>query len=158
VLLPSTAWCIPHLGVSCVDHNNNKIGAIANNSIHGNSSSNSCSSNSNSSTVPLLHRRSRLPSGHHSSFLPATFHASTVGRWRTMFENAAYQSTATRLELRHPWSISRGAIRRVIHHGRVTPTTPWRRFPRVKKCQWVCSSSMNIPSLFYSIMERRMIL
>jgi hypothetical protein len=28
VLLLSTAWCIPHLGVSYTDHNNSRIGAI----------------------------------------------------------------------------------------------------------------------------------
>jgi hypothetical protein len=132
VLLPSTAWCIPHLGVSCVDHNSSKIGAIAHNSNCGNSSHNS---RNNSSTMPLLHRRRRLPSGHHSSFLPATFPASTVGRWATLLENATCPSKATHRELWHPLLISRGAIRRVLHHGRVTPTTPpWRRFPREKKC------------------------
>jgi hypothetical protein len=102
-----------------------------------NSSSNShCSSNSSSnSTVPLLHHRSRLPSGHHSSFPPATFHASTAGRWTTLIKNATCLSKATRRELRHLWSISRGAIRRVLHHRWATPTTPpWRRFPLEKKC------------------------
>jgi hypothetical protein len=38
VLLPSTAWCIPHLGVSWVDHNNSRIGAVTHNSNRGNSS------------------------------------------------------------------------------------------------------------------------
>jgi hypothetical protein len=133
VPLQSTTWCIPHLGVSCVDHNSSKIGAIAHNSNHSNSSSSSHSSSS--STVLLLHRRSRLPSGHHSSFPPATFHASTVGRWATLLENAACLSKATHRELRNPWSISRGAIRRVLHHGWDTPTTPpWRSFPQKKKC------------------------
>jgi hypothetical protein len=115
-------------GVSCVDQNNNRIGAITHNSNRGNSSSNSRrSSNNSSSTVPLLHRRSRLPSGHHSSFPPATFHASTAGRWPTLFENAACLSKATHSELWHPWSISRGAIRRVLHNGRAVPTTSlWR--------------------------------
>jgi hypothetical protein len=75
VLLQCIAWCIPHLGVSYVDHNNSRIWVIAHNSNRGNSSSN----DHNSSTMPLLHRHSRLPSGHHSSFPPATFHASTVG-------------------------------------------------------------------------------
>jgi hypothetical protein len=56
------------LGVSCVDHNNSRIGAITHNSTCGNSSSNNHSSNNSSSTVPLLNRRSRLPSGHHNSF------------------------------------------------------------------------------------------
>jgi hypothetical protein len=69
VLLQSTAWCIPQLGVSCIDHNSNRIGAIAHNSNRDNSNSNSHNSNNNSSsTVPLLHRHSRLPSGHHNSF------------------------------------------------------------------------------------------
>jgi hypothetical protein len=127
---------IPHLRVSCIDHNNSRIGAIAHNSNYGNSSSNSRSNNnSSSSIVPLLYRCSRLPSGHHSSFAPATFHASTVGRWTTLLENAACLSKATRRELRHPWSINRGAIRRVLHHRRAAQTTPsWRRFPREKKC------------------------
>jgi hypothetical protein len=47
--------------VSCVDHNNSRIGALAHNSNHDNSSS-------SSSTMPLLHHRSKLPLGHHSSF------------------------------------------------------------------------------------------
>jgi hypothetical protein len=124
------------LEVSCVNHNSNKIGFITHNSNRANSSSNSrSSSNNSSSTVPLLHHRSRLPSGHHNSFPPATFHASTVGRWATLLENAACLSKATHRKLRHPWSISRRAIRRVLHHGRVMPITPpWRRFPREKKC------------------------
>jgi hypothetical protein len=124
-------------GVSCVDHNNNKIRVIAHNSNRGNSSSSSrsSSSNSSSSTVSLLHRRSRLPSGHHSSFPPATSHASTARSWATLLKNAACPSKATHRELRHPWSIRRGAIRRVLHHGRLTPATPsWRRFPWEKKC------------------------
>jgi hypothetical protein len=67
-------------GVSCVDHNNSKIGVITHNSNHSNSSSNNhSSSNNNSSTVPLLHHRNRLSSGHHNNFPPATSHASTVG-------------------------------------------------------------------------------
>jgi hypothetical protein len=129
VFLPSTAWCIPHPGVSCVYHNS-KIGAIAHNSNYGNSSN-----NSSSSTVPLLHRHSRLPSSHHRSFPLATSHASTAGRWGTLLKNAICPSKATRREFRHPWSISRGAIRKGLHHGRLAPTTPpWRRFPREKKC------------------------
>jgi hypothetical protein len=71
VLLPSTAGCIPHLGVSCVNHNSSRIGAITHNSNHGNFSSNSRSSSSNSSTVLIPHHHSRLPPGHHSNFLPA---------------------------------------------------------------------------------------
>jgi hypothetical protein len=58
-LLPSTAWCTPHLGVNCVDHNSSRIGALAHNSSCGNSSSNSYSSSS-SSTVLLLHRNNRM--------------------------------------------------------------------------------------------------
>jgi hypothetical protein len=128
VLLPSTAWCTPHLGVSCVDHNSNRIGAIAHNSNYGNSSSNSHSSSS--STMPLLHHHSRLPSGHHISFPPATFHATTTGRWATLLENVTNPSKATHCELRHPWLDSRETIKRVLHHGRAAPTTPpWRRFP-----------------------------
>jgi hypothetical protein len=104
VLLPSTAWCIPHLGVSCVDHNNSRIWVIAHNSNRNNSSSNNRSnSNNSSSTVPLPHRRNRLSSGHHSSFLPSIFHASTMGRRATSLENAACPSKATRRELRHSW-------------------------------------------------------
>jgi hypothetical protein len=121
-------------GVSCVDHNNSRIGAIAHNSCRSTSSRNS-HSNSSSLTVPLLHRRSRLPLDHHNSFPPATFHASTAGRWATSLENAACPSKATHHGLRHPWSISIGAIRRVLHHRRAVPTTPpWRRFPWERKC------------------------
>jgi hypothetical protein len=120
VLLPCTAWCIPHLGVSCVDHNSSRIGAIAHNSNRGNFSSN------NISTMLLLHRCSRLPPGCHSNSPPATFHASTVGRWATLLENAANQSKATHRELRHPWSSNRGPSegsctmdrpRQLHHHG-----------------------------------------
>jgi hypothetical protein len=130
VLLPSTTWCIPHLGVSCIDHNSNRIGAIAHNSTCGN-----FSSNNTSSTVHLLHCRSRLPSHCHSSFPPATFHASTAGKWATLLENALCPSKATHHELQHPWSISRGVIRRVLHHRWVMAIAPpWRRFPSEKKC------------------------
>jgi hypothetical protein len=123
-------------GVSCVDHNSNRIGAIAHNSNRSNFSSNNCnSSNINSSTVLLPHRHSRLPPGHHNNSPPATFHASTTGRWATLLENAASPSKATHRKLWHPWSNSGGAIRRVLHHGLAMPTTPLRRrFPRVKKC------------------------
>jgi hypothetical protein len=131
VLLPSTAWCIPYLRVSCVNHNSSRIGAIAHNSNLGNFSSN----RSNNSTVLLLHRHSRMPPGLHGNFLPATFHASTMGRWATLLKNATSPSKATHRELQHPWSTSRGAISRFLHHGRAVPTTPpWRRFPREKKC------------------------
>jgi hypothetical protein len=113
------------------------IGAIAHNSNRGNSNDNSrnnSSSNNNSSTVLLPHRCSRLHSCRHSSFPPATFHASTVGRWVTLLENAIYPSKATRRELQYPWSISRGAIRRALHHRWLMLTMPpWRRFPWEKK-------------------------
>jgi hypothetical protein len=131
VLLLSTAWCIPHLGVSCTDRNRSRTGAITHNSNHGNSSSNSNSS----STVVLPHRCSRLPSGHHSSFPPVTSPAATVGRWGTLLESTASPSKATHHELRHSWSISRGANKRVLHDGLAMPTTPpWRRSPWEKKC------------------------
>jgi hypothetical protein len=127
VLRPCTVWCTSHLGVSYVDHNSIRIGAVAHNSNHGNSSS--------SSTMPLLHHHSKLPSGHHSSFLPATFHASTAGRRVTLLENAANPSKPTHLRAQHLWSISRGAIKRVLHHGRAAPTTlSWRSVPQEKKC------------------------
>jgi hypothetical protein len=158
VLLSNTAWHIPHLGVNCVDHSSSRIGAVAHNSNHGNSISNSHSS-SNSSTIPLLHHYRTLPSGHHSSFLLATFQASTAERWATLLENAASPSKATHRELRHPWSISRGAIKRVLHHERAAPTTPlWRRFPQEKKCWRVHSSSTKVLLLFYLIREHRMTL
>jgi hypothetical protein len=123
VLLPNTAWCIPRLGASCVNHNSCRIGAIAHISNCDNFSRNS--NNNNSSTVPLPHHHSRLPLGRHSNFLPSTFHASTAGRWATLLKNATSQSKATHRELRHPWSTNKGAIRRVLHHGLATPTTPW---------------------------------
>jgi hypothetical protein len=116
VILPSTAWCIPHLGVSCVDHNNSRIGAITHNSNCGNSSSNSCNNNSGSKSTMLLHHHGWLPSGHHSSLPPATSHALTVGRWATLLENPASPSKATHRELWHPWSTSRGTIRKVLYH------------------------------------------
>jgi hypothetical protein len=130
VLLLSTTWCIPHLGASCADRNNNRIGAITYNSNRGNSSRH----NSSSSIVLLPHRYSRLPLDHHSSFPPVTFLATTVGRWGTLLESAASPSKATHRQLRHPWSINRGANRRVMCHGLAEPTIPpWRRFPQEKK-------------------------
>jgi hypothetical protein len=115
-------------GFNYINHNSSRIGAITHNSNRDNFSS-------NSSTMLLLHRRSRPPPGHHSNSPPATFHASTAGRWATLLENAASPSKATHRELQHPWSTSRGAIRRVLHHGLAAPTTPpWRRFPWEKKC------------------------
>jgi hypothetical protein len=121
VLLLSTAWCILHLGVSCVNHNSSKIGAISHNFNGDNFSSNNRST-SNSSIVLLPHRHSRLPPSCRSNFPPATFDASTTGRCATLLENAASQSKATHRELWHPWSTSKGAIRRVLHHGLATPT------------------------------------
>jgi hypothetical protein len=88
VLLPSTAWCIPHVRVSCTDCNSSRTGAITHNSIRGNSSRHS----SSSSTVLLPHCYSKLPSGHHSSFPLVTFPATTMGRWGTLLESAASQA------------------------------------------------------------------
>jgi hypothetical protein len=65
-----------HLGVSCVNHDSSRIGAIAHNSNRGNSSN-----NNNSSTVLLTHRHSRLQSSHPSRLPAVTFCASTVGSW-----------------------------------------------------------------------------
>jgi hypothetical protein len=76
MLLPSTAWCIPHLEVSYADRNCSKTGAIIHNSNCGNSSRHS----SSSSTVLLPHCCSRVPSGHHSSFLPVTFPCYNCGK------------------------------------------------------------------------------
>jgi hypothetical protein len=131
VLLLSTAWCIPHLGVSCTDLNSSSIRAIARNTSSGSSNRN----NSSSSIVLLPHHHSRLPSSHHSSFPPASFHASIAGRWGTLLMNATSPSKATHHELRHLWSINRGANRGVLHHRLALPTTPlWIRSPREKKC------------------------
>jgi hypothetical protein len=131
LLLPSTAWCLPHLGVSCADRNSNPTGAITHNSNHGNSSRH----NSSSSTVFLPHYCSRLVAGPNSSFPPVTFPATTAGRWGTLLESATSPSKATHRELWHPWSINKGANRMVLHHALVVPTIPpWRRFPWEKKC------------------------
>jgi hypothetical protein len=83
VLLQSTAWYIPRLGVSCVDHNNSRIGAIALNSNHDNFSDNNhnSSGNINSSTVLLPHHYSRMRSGRHSRLPTTAFRASIAGRW-----------------------------------------------------------------------------
>jgi hypothetical protein len=56
VLLRSTTWCIPHLGVSCADFNSSSIGEITRNTNSGSSNQNS---NSNCSVVLLLHLHSR---------------------------------------------------------------------------------------------------
>jgi hypothetical protein len=125
VLLPSTTLCIPHLGVSCADRNNSRTGAITHNSNRNNSSRH----NSSSSIVLLPHRYNRLPSGHHSRFSPVTFPTTTAGRWGTLLESASINK-AIHHELRHPWSISRGSIGRVLCHRLVTPSIPpWRKFP-----------------------------
>jgi hypothetical protein len=132
VFLLSTAWCIPHLRVSCIDLNKSITGAIIRNTSSGSSSHNSNNSNS---VVLLLHLHSRRPSGHHSNFPPATSHALTVGRWGTLLVNAASPSKATHHELPRPRSTSRGANRGALHHKLAVPTTPpWRRFPQEKKC------------------------
>jgi hypothetical protein len=126
VLLPSTTWCIPHLGVSCADCNRSRTGAIAHNSNRGNSSKH----NSSSSIMYQPHRCSMLPLGDHNGFPPVTFPATAVGRWGTLLESASSPSKATHHELRHLWSINRGANRRVLCHTLVTPTIPpWRGFP-----------------------------
>jgi hypothetical protein len=59
MLIRSIIWCIPHLGVSCIDHNSSRIGAIAHNFNRDDSSSNNSrsSSNNSSSTMPLPHHR-----------------------------------------------------------------------------------------------------
>jgi hypothetical protein len=135
VPLPDTAWCIPHIGVSYADHNSSRTGAITHNSDCGNSSNNSRNNSSSSSTVLLHYHQSRQSSGRHSSFPLATFPTSTPRRWATLLENATSPGKATHCELRHPWSINRGASRRVLHRTLATPTTPpWRGFPRKKKC------------------------
>jgi hypothetical protein len=130
VLLPSTAWCIPHMGVTCTDLNSSKIGAIAHNI---NSSNNN--NNHSSSTVLLLHHCNRLHLGHHNRLPTTIFRASTVEIWDTLPANASLQSRTTLPKLRQPWSTSRRTHRGVLHHGLAVPTTPpWRRFPRKKKC------------------------
>jgi hypothetical protein len=135
VILLSTTWCIPHLGVSCVGHNNSRIMEITHNTNSDSSSRNKDNNSSSSSTVLLLHHRSRLPLGHHSSFPLATFHASTIGRWGTLLMNATNPSKATHHDLRHPWSINRGANIGFLHHGLAVPTiAPWMTFPWEKKC------------------------
>jgi hypothetical protein len=90
VLLPSTTWCIPHLGVSCVDRKSNRTRVITHNSNHGNSSSNS----RNSSTVLLPHRHSRLQSGHQSRIQTVAFQASTMESWDISLVSASCQSKA----------------------------------------------------------------
>jgi hypothetical protein len=127
VLLRSTTWCMPHLGVSCINHNSSRIGSITHNFNRNNfSCNNSRSSNSSSSTVPLTHHHSRLPSCHHSSFPPTTFHASTVERWVTSLGNAACPSRAALRELRRhgkptegpsEGSCTTGGPCQLHHHG-----------------------------------------
>jgi hypothetical protein len=136
VLLPNTAWCIPHLGLSCVDHNSSRIGAIIHYSNCGNSSNNNHNSNSNnnnSSTVLLPHHHSRMQSGHHSRPPTVTFRASTAGSWDISPVSAYCQCRTIPLELRQPWPIIRRVHRGVLCQGLVVPTIPpWRRSPREK--------------------------
>jgi hypothetical protein len=66
VLLLSTAWCIPHLEVSCADLNSNSIGTVACNT-NSNNSHNSRGSINISTVLPLLRHR-RLQLDHHNSF------------------------------------------------------------------------------------------
>jgi hypothetical protein len=119
VLLLSTAWCIPHSQDSCADLNNSSIGAITHNTNSGSSSRNN-SSSSSSSTMLLLHRHSGLQLGHHNRLPPAAFRASIEESWDTSLASVACPSKAIYHELRHPWSISRGAL----HHALAVPTTP----------------------------------
>jgi hypothetical protein len=131
VLLPSTTWCLPHLGVSCADRNSSRTRAIVHNSNRGNSSR-----HNNSSSIMLLpHRCSKLQLGHHSSFPPVTSPARTTERWGTLLESVANPSKATHRELQHPWSINRGANRSILCHRLAAPTIPpWTRFLGEKKC------------------------
>jgi hypothetical protein len=134
VLLLSTAWCIPHQGVSCADLNSSSIGAITHNTNNGSTSHSSNNSN-NSSTVLLLHHCSRLQSGHHNRPPTAVFRASTMETWDISPVSASCQSKAIHHELWQLWSTSRGAHRGFLHHGLVMPTTPpWMRSPQEKKC------------------------
>jgi hypothetical protein len=80
VLLLSTAWCIPHLGVSYTDLNSSSIGTVARNTNSGSSSHNSRGSCNSSTVLPLLYR-SRLQLGHCSNFPLATSHVTTAERW-----------------------------------------------------------------------------
>jgi hypothetical protein len=132
VLLLSTAWCIPNLGVSYADLNSSSIGAITHNTTS--SSSSRFNSSSSNSTVLLPHCHSTLQSSHHSKLPPATFHATTTGSWDTSPASASCPSKTTHHKLRHPWSINKGANRGILHHGLAAPTTPpWMRSPREKK-------------------------
>jgi hypothetical protein len=121
VVLQGTAWCTPHPLDSCVDLNSSSIVAITCNTNSSSSSHNS----SSSSTVLLLHHRSRWQSGHHSRLPPIAFRVSTAESWDTLLMSAAYPSKAIHHKLRHPWSISRGAL----HHELVA----WMRSQWVKK-------------------------
>jgi hypothetical protein len=108
-----------------------RTGAI----VHNSNSSNSSKHNSSISTVLQPHHCSRLPSGHHNSFPLVTLPTTTTKRWGTFLESATNPSKATHHKLRHPWSINRGANRRVLCHGLAAPTIPpWRKLPQEKKC------------------------
>jgi hypothetical protein len=102
---------------------------------NGSSSSSSYNNSNNSSTMLLLHCCSSLQSGHHSRFPPATFRATTMQRWDTSLSSTSCPSKATHHELRHPWSINKGAKRGVLHNGLAAPTTPpWMRSLQEQKC------------------------
>jgi hypothetical protein len=76
VLHPSTAWCIPHLGVSCVDHNSSRIGAITHNSNRGNFNSN----NNHAATPPPQQAAIRPPQQFPASHFPC-FNCGKMGHF-----------------------------------------------------------------------------
>jgi hypothetical protein len=104
VLLLSNIWCIPRLGVSCVDLNNSNTGAVTCNTSSGNSNHN----NSNSLVVLLLDLHCRRPSGHHSNIPSVASHASTMGRWGTLLMNVASPSKATHHKLHTHGQLAEG--------------------------------------------------
>jgi hypothetical protein len=130
-----TAWCIPHLGVSCTILNCSSIGAITRNTHSDTSSRNSSSSSHSNSIVLRLQCHSMLQPVRHSRLPPTTFHATTAGSWVTSPASASCPIKENCHELWHPWLTSRGANRGVLHHGLAVPTTlPWMRSPWEKKC------------------------
>jgi hypothetical protein len=152
VLLLSTVWCIPHLGVSYTDLNSSSIGVVARNT-------NSNSNSNNSSIMLLLHCRSRLQSGHHSRLPTAAFCASTMESWDILPVSASCQSQAIHLEQRQPWLIIKRAHIAVLHHRLTTPAAPpWMRYPWEKKFWRVCSPSTNVLLSYYLILEHHMTL